>query len=151
MYVRIHNSIYLLGHFLATTSSFADIGRGTGIISYDSLKYCLKYWLYGQNEVSARSVYFYLVKYGESSWVTLVAIFDQVWRFVRTTVNSTVVCLDSKSMGILKVKWHGLCGNWWGALHGLVTESGPWFHLKMPYQYRKPHCGDMTVVKSSYL
>ena len=30
--------------------------------------------------------------------------------------------------------------------------SGPWFNIKMsPYQYRKSHCGDKTVVRSSYL
>ena len=29
---------------------------------------------------------------------------------------------------------------------------GPWFNIKMPsYQYRKSHCGDKTVVRSSYL
>ena len=31
-------------------------------------------------------------------------------------------------------------------------ESGGWFNIKMSsYQYRKSHCGDKTVVKSSYL
>ena len=31
-------------------------------------------------------------------------------------------------------------------------KSGPWFSIKMPsYQYRKSHCGDKTVVRSSYL
>ena len=30
--------------------------------------------------------------------------------------------------------------------------SGPWFNIKMSsYQYRKYHCGDKMVVKSSYL
>ena len=29
---------------------------------------------------------------------------------------------------------------------------GPWFNKKMlPYQYRKSHCGEKTVVRSSYL
>ena len=33
-----------------------------------------------------------------------------------------------------------------------VSETGPWFNIKMPsYQYRKSHCGDKTVVRSSYL
>ena len=31
------------------------------------------------------------------------------------------------------------------------TTSGPWFNIKMSYQYRKSHCGDKTVVRSSYL
>ena len=37
---------------------------------------------------------------------------------------------------------------------GLVgpLTPGPWFNIKMPsYQYRKSHCGDKTVVRSSYL
>ena len=30
--------------------------------------------------------------------------------------------------------------------------AGPWFNIKMlSYQYRKSHCGDKTVVRSSYL
>ena len=33
-----------------------------------------------------------------------------------------------------------------------VWESGPWFNIKMTsYQYRKSHCVDKTVVRSSYL
>ena len=35
---------------------------------------------------------------------------------------------------------------------GLVRCPGPWFNIKMlSYQYRKSHCGDKTVVRSSYL
>ena len=33
-----------------------------------------------------------------------------------------------------------------------VVGTGPWFNIKMSsYQYRKSHCGDKTVVRSSYL
>ena len=33
-----------------------------------------------------------------------------------------------------------------------MSEPGPWFNMKMSsYQYRKSHCGDKTVVRSSYL
>ena len=32
------------------------------------------------------------------------------------------------------------------------TQLGPWFNIKMSsYQYRKSHCADKTVVRSSYL
>ena len=32
------------------------------------------------------------------------------------------------------------------------VSSGPWFNIKMSsYQYGKSHCGDKTVVRSSYL
>ena len=35
---------------------------------------------------------------------------------------------------------------------GPWQPSGPRFNIKMPsYQYRKSHCGDKTVVRSSYL
>ena len=34
----------------------------------------------------------------------------------------------------------------------ILSLSGPWFNIKMlSYQYRKSHCGDKTVVRSSYL
>ena len=33
-----------------------------------------------------------------------------------------------------------------------IDQPGPWFNIKMSsYQYRKSHCGDKTVVRSSYL
>ena len=35
---------------------------------------------------------------------------------------------------------------------GNTITPGPWFNIKMSaYQYRKSHCGDKTVVRSSYL
>ena len=40
-------------------------------------------------------------------------------------------------------------------VHDMQTtyqKPGPWFNIKMSsYQYRKSHCGDKTVVRSSYL
>ena len=31
-------------------------------------------------------------------------------------------------------------------------RPGPWFNIKMSsYQYRKPHCGDKTILRPSYL
>ena len=34
----------------------------------------------------------------------------------------------------------------------IINPSGSWFNIKMlSYQYRKSHCGDKTVVRSSYL
>ena len=62
--------------------------------------------------------------------------------------------------------WHGWEAVWWqvGAEirweTWLVTyadwyaryQPGPWFNIKMSsYQYSKSHCGDKTVVRSSYL
>ena len=38
--------------------------------------------------------------------------------------------------------------NLWGQPQSL---PGPRFNIKMSYQYRKSHCGDKTVVRSSYL
>ena len=40
----------------------------------------------------------------------------------------------------------------WPAVTSSVAMPGPWFNIKMlSYQYRKSHCGDKTVVRSSYL
>ena len=45
--------------------------------------------------------------------------------------------------------WHITAGHLWKTIHQL---PGPWFNIKMSsYQYRKSHCGDKTVVRSSYL
>ena len=39
---------------------------------------------------------------------------------------------------------------WYACFHPM--ESGPRFNINMSsYQYRKSHCGDQTVVRSSYL
>ena len=39
----------------------------------------------------------------------------------------------------------------WRYWRGMFLSPGPWFNIKMSsYQYRKPHCGDKTVVRSSY-
>ena len=41
---------------------------------------------------------------------------------------------------------------WCWTGHNSLSEPGPWFNIKMSfYQYRKSHCGDKTVVRSSYL
>ena len=45
---------------------------------------------------------------------------------------------------------------WFLLRRGLVDYAsllpGPWFNIKMSsYQYRESHCGDKTVVRSSYL
>ena len=49
--------------------------------------------------------------------------------------------------------WSTYSRTCWLVVDGLaVWEAGPWFNIKMSsYQYRKSHCGDKTVVRSSYL
>ena len=43
-------------------------------------------------------------------------------------------------------------GSWKCGFKTRSRASGPWFSIKMSsYQYRKSHCGDKTVVRSSYL
>ena len=36
-------------------------------------------------------------------------------------------------------------------IHSSTQPPGPWFNIKMSYQYKKSHFGDKTVVRSSYL
>ena len=34
----------------------------------------------------------------------------------------------------------------------ISERTGPWFNIKMPsYRYRKPHCGDKTILGPSYI
>ena len=48
--------------------------------------------------------------------------------------------------------WHALEPNHHWQWHQLGKTPGPQFDIKMSsYQYRKSHCGDKTVVRSSYL
>ena len=40
----------------------------------------------------------------------------------------------------------------WYGMRTCVPETGSWFNIKMSsYQYRKSHCGDKTIVRSSDL
>ena len=56
-------------------------------------------------------------------------------------------CLRS----VKKIPWSVI--RHWSTLSLLMSWCpGPWFSKKMlSYQYRKSHCGDKTVIKSSYL
>ena len=69
--------------------------------------------------------------------------------------------MEHKDLFVRNSQYHGC---WWPGdarsqginSHGIdlaiLKYSGPWFHTKMSsYQYRKSHCGDKTVVRSSYL
>ena len=70
-------------------------------------------------------------------------------------------CLNSLNPGrfqlhfsqvIFKLIWGTKGWNNSRAVALKMNGTGPWFNIKMPsYQYRKSHCGDKTVVRSSYL
>ena len=54
-----------------------------------------------------------------------------------------------RPMAVLKQNTRLKSGKCWRLS---MKKSGPWFNIKMlSYQYRKSHCGDKTVVRSSYL
>ena len=71
----------------------------------------------------------------------------------------TFFLMEDKDQFILHCQCHGWSGETRSqgiSSHGsdlvLPEYSGPWFNIKMSsYQYRKSHCGDKTVVRSSYL
>ena len=61
------------------------------------------------------------------------------WKFGGPAKESTLCC------GTFDVDWPAYVGD-------SCRCPGPWFNIKMSsYQYRKSHCGDKTVVRSSYL
>ena len=50
---------------------------------------------------------------------------------------------------VIKLLMH-ICITWLQQVNRL--RPGPWFNIKMSsYRYRKSHCGDKTVIRSSYL
>ena len=57
------------------------------------------------------------------------------------------------AMATLTNQLHVLDSIWTGMKHvNFELGPGPWFNIKMSsYQYRKSHCGDKTVVRSSHL
>ena len=60
--------------------------------------------------------------------------------------NSILLAMPAGSDMVIS---KGLCC---GVKCQLLREPGPWFNIKMSsYQYRKSHCGDKTVIRSSYL
>ena len=61
------------------------------------------------------------------------------------------VIFEKNAMGILPRCTSCFPMYQWGQLSSPLS-SGPWFNIQMPsYQYRKSHCGDKMVVRSSYL
>ena len=92
------------------------------------------------------------------------SFFEKLASFLHTVVNEKVSSLW-KLAGFL-VKWSPadvveldymvhmkvLVQNYHISPLVAIRRSGPWFNIKMlSYQYRKSHCGDKTVVRSSYL
>ena len=48
--------------------------------------------------------------------------------------------------------WSEMAGGWGCSGYCSLLRTGPQFNIKLSsYQYRKSHCGDKTVVRSSYL
>ena len=80
--------------------------------------------------------------YKTNQWVLEYIIPFLKSRPFRTTTRS---CED-----MLMILWW--C-RWWSCDDVCICGIlGPWFNIKMSsYQYRKSHCGDKTVVRSSYL
>ena len=64
-------------------------------------------------------------------------------------------CFRLNVLKCLKKQWRCGGGDGRGESNYLLEylcPPGPWFNIKMlSYQYRKTHCGDKTIVSSSYL
>ena len=61
-----------------------------------------------------------------------------LFRLIPISVKFVPVCPNENEPALI-----------WGIAWG---RTGPWFDIKMfSYQYNKSHCGDNTVIKSSYL
>ena len=78
---------------------------------------------------------------------------------VHTTLNKSYLILSYLILSHLilsYITYMHQCIVYWHIMpiltHKHKGTPGPWFNIKMSsYQYRKSHCGDKTVVRSSYL
>ena len=96
-----------------------------------------------------------LSRKGQNKWRTTAGQFNSVW-ICRTwwMLRQVIAC-------VCWVPGHYLNQCWLFLIRAAVSKlqsamlnlgPGPWFNIKMSsYQYRKSHCGDKTVVRSSYL
>ena len=80
------------------------------------------------------------------------------WPFVRGIHRSPVDSPSQRASNVesISIPWHHHEWLFICCLMCLIVlnslRPGPWFNIKMSsYQYRKSHCGDKTVVRSSYL
>ena len=73
----------------------------------------------------------------------------EIWQYTDLAQSVSISCL--MIMPDDDAGWSCLIFHWW-LMSLCCQEPGPWFNIKMSsYQYRKSHCGDKTVVRSSYL
>ena len=71
------------------------------------------------------------------------------WHWLPVTSHKSILANVILFMIVLAV-CHAILSSLYENQHPLW--AGPWFNIKMSsYQYRKFHCGDKTVVRSSYL
>ena len=110
----------------------------------------------GQRSLKLKQKYCLWLFYFYSSMCMFYANKPSLWAAGRAVVCSGYCGVEGQS--------HLLCWFWlaeWQHGGGLLTwhvweedlgEAGPQFNIKTSsYQYRKSHCGDKTVVRSSYL
>ena len=95
-------------------------------------------------------------------WICLQNDADSIFKCIFLTWNLYIyieislrfVCespIENTSPFVEEMIWHQIVDK--PLPEPLLTQSsGGWFNIKMSsYQYRKSHCGDKTVVRSSYL
>ena len=69
----------------------------------------------------------------------------------RLFLPTRITSLVSNNLAIVPVLTKRPC-MWINRIIFPLADAGPWFNIKMlSYRYRKSHCGDKTVVRSSYL
>ena len=90
---------------------------------------------------------------------TLSPVLTKWWMWelmLATNFGSPLQMLTEVGGQILATKFGFVPDCWWlmkiSEQAWAISDLGPWFNIKMSsYQYRKSHCGDKMVVRSSYL
>ena len=89
-------------------------------------------------------------------------MWDIVWTALHPHVSAKIksrfnhllskIILVSKQLNIAQPNLSTDINPSYHFIHNFISPPGPWFNKKMSsYWYRESHCGDKTVVRSSYL
>ena len=123
---------------LHTILSFFRIASLAGIV-------CGRGWGWGRGGwslgVSNHMIVLMLSQWNSPEFYGLLILY---WLRAFTTFIVHLTPIGPYPLGLLH--WHR------GNYIIVLLQSGDWFNIKMSsYQYNKSHCGDKTVVRSSYL
>ena len=141
------------------SKKYVSIGSGNGLPQYQATPRANadEWWIRLQrtdNEIRIGMTLRKLYLNVSSKMIAIVQALRSYWNEMQLWKLIWVITLNSNKWKYAAFAWHP--NYWWRNDNcDYIYEQkypGPWFNIKMSsYRYRKSHCGDKTVVRSSYL